>query len=190
MPREYSSYGGSSNHHPYSSGGSRGGSGVYTSSGAPVRNVAAYTAAVTANGGGRSCYTASGAPISSPVAYSGAVQNRTNSDTPKHLYHYTDSSSLAKIETSGYIKASQGPGDCSLGKGVYMTAKVPETSSKSLLENNYNGSSKTTKVEGYVRVDANKVQATSGRDTLGRNVFVVKGDVDLKTSGAKTGIRK
>ena len=115
-----------------------------------------------------------------------------NTSSPKYLYHYTDSSSLDAIERSGKLKRSSGPGDCALGEGVYFTAKPPRSSSSSLLANNYDGAAPHTsssRVESYVRVDASKVDYTSGRDRLGRDVFVVPGDVKLRKAGAYLGDR-
>lgn len=162
--------------------------GVYTASGARVHNPAAYAAT------GARTYTSSGRAISDPVAYSGAIEAsvRQNTSSPKYLYHYTDSSSAAKIASSGKIRRSTGPGDCALGEGVYMTAKPPKSSTSSLLSNNYDGASSSygsSKVESYVRVDADRVNAVSGRDALGRDVFVVPGDVKLSRSGGHIGER-
>ena len=172
MPRNRSS--------PYSGRYSK--SGVYTSSGIPVRNPAAYAAT------GARTYTEGGRPITDPVAYSGAIEAsvRQNTDRPKYLYHYTDSDSAGKIANSGRLKASTGPGDCALGQGVYMTAKPPKSSTSALLSNNYDGAAQSygkDKVQSYVRVDADRVGAISGRRKLGRDVFVVPGDLDLEGTG-------
>jgi len=163
---------------------------IYTSSGTPVRNAAAYAAT------GAPTYTKAGSGINNPVAYSNAIEARVrqNSDRPKYLYHYTNDESARKIEQSGRIRASAGPGDCALGEGVYMTAKPPRTSSSSLLQNNYDGAGSAGKadlVEAYVRVDADLVRHSGGRgkQELGRNVFVVPGDVDLADAGAYIGKR-
>ena len=173
-------------------GGSRGTpyarSGVYTASGAPVRNAAAYAAT------GAPTYTASGKAISNAAAYSGAIEAsvRQNTSTPKYLYHYTDTESLGSISSSGVLKQSTGPGDCALGEGVYLTAKPPRSSSASLLDNNYDcaaSSVQPSKVDAYVRVDADRVGARSGRDALGRDVFVVPGDLHLASAGASIGRR-
>lgn len=169
---------------PY--GGGRSSTGVYTASGAPVRNVAAYAAT------GAPTFTGAGSTIRNPTAYAGAVEGamRQTSSAPKHLYHYTDSDSLSKIASSGKINKSTGPGDCVLGEGVYLTAKTPNCSSKNLLANNYDGAvGSATRVEGYVRVDADKVQARSGQDELGRNVWVVPGNLDLGSANAKLSTR-
>jgi hypothetical protein len=181
MPSQRS-YRGSSSHRsaPYSS------SRVYTQSGQSVRNVAAYAAT------GARTYTASGKSISNPVSYSNAVEGscRQNSSNPKYLYHYTTDSSASAIKSSGRINASRGPGDCSLGEGVYLTGKAPKCRSDNLLSNNYGGStSSKSRVESYVRVDADKVGARSGQDQLGRNVWVVDGDLHLKNANAKVGQR-
>lgn len=162
--------------------------GVYTAGGKRVHNPAAYAAT------GASSYTSAGRAISDPVAYSGAIEAsvRQNTSSPKYLYHYTDSSSAAKIASSGSIHRSTGPGDCALGEGVYMTAKPPKSSTESLLSNNYDGAASSHgagKVGSYVRVDADRVNAVSGRDTLGRDVFVVPGNVNLSRSGARFGER-
>ena len=45
------------------------------------------------------------------------------------------------------------------------------------------------RVESFVRVDADRVKYRSGRDELGRDVFVVPGDVNLRKAGAKLGDR-
>jgi len=80
-----------------------------------------------------------------------------------------------------------------LGRGVYLTGKVPKCTSSSLLTNNY-GSSKihkerAAKTKSYVRVDADKVGAYDGADQLGRNVWKVQGDLDLRNKNAKFGYR-
>jgi len=73
-----------------------------------------------------------------------------------------------------------------------MTAKPPRSSDSALLLNNYDGAGSSmgsSKVRSYVRVDADKVRARSGREELhGRDVFVVPGDVTLGKS-AKLGHR-
>ena len=181
MPRNRG--GGGSRYTPYSR------SGVYTASGAPVRNVAAYAAT------GARTYTGSGKAISNPTAYSGAIEAsvRQNTSTPKYLYHYTDTASLDNIASSGVIKRSTGPGDCALGEGVYMTAKPPRSSTASLLNNNYDGAAAhvdRSKVDAYVRVDNDRVGAISGRDQLGRDVFVARGDLELSSAGASVGLRR
>jgi hypothetical protein len=153
-----------------------------------VHNVAAYAAT------GARTYTGSGKSISKPVAYAGAKEAscRQNTSSPKYLYHYTDSSSAGKIERSGRIHASSGPGDCALGEGTYFTAKPPRTSSDQLLSNNYDGASSSydmSRVESYVRVDADRLPHRSGREDLGRDVFVVPGSVKLSSAGGVVGHR-
>ena len=171
---------------------SRGGSsGLYTSSGQRVHNAAAYAGA-----GGRA-FTSAGRAVRDPVAYSGAVEARVrqNTSSPKYLYHYTDAASASAIGRSGTIRQSVGPGDCSLGEGVYMTSKPPSKSSAHLLANNYGSSSSSSssksRVEAYVRVDADRVAHSGGRGKakLGRDVFVVGGDVKLSSAGARVGRR-
>lgn len=161
--------------------------GVYNKWGDPIWYPERYAAT------GAKTYTKAGGRIWDPVAYSNAVEAscRQNTSSPKYLYHYTDDSSLEAIKRSGYIKSSVGPGDCALGEGVYFTAKPPRSSTGALLENNYGSQSwaKSEKTQGYVRVDADKVDAKSGRDQLGRDVRVVEGDVSLASSGSKTGHR-
>jgi hypothetical protein len=172
-------------------GSSRGGKsyGVYTSSGDKVRNPAAYKAA-----GGRS-YSKAGKAVSNPVAYSNSIEAsvRQNTDSPKYLYHYTDKTSLGKIESSGELRGSTAPGSVALGRGAYFTAKQPRSSTSGLLTNNYGHAQgrDASKVAGYVRVDADRVSAKSGRDALGRDVWCVPGDgVDLRAAGATYGRRK
>ena len=162
--------------------------GVYTASGARVRNPAAYAAT------GAQTYTAAGKAISDPVAYAGAIEAsvRQNTSAPKYLYHYTDPSSASAIASSGKLKRSTGRGDCALGEGVYFTAKPPKSKSSALLNNNYGGASSLrgeSKVSAYVRIEADSVNYHNGRRDLGRDVFVVRGDVDLRQSGAKLGQR-
>ena len=166
-------------------------SGIYTSSGTSVRNASAYAST------GAPTYTKVGRGISNPVAYSNAIEARVrqNTERPKYLYHYTNDESARMIEQSGRIRASAGPGDCALGEGVYMTAKPPRTSTDSLLENNYAGAGragqKADRADAYVRVDADQVRHSGGRGKreLGRNVFVVPGDLDLAGAGAYIGKR-
>ena len=179
MPKHYKgrSHGGGSA--PYSR------SGVYNAYGQPVRNVESYAAT------GAPTYTSSGSRIRNPSAYTGAIEAsyRQNTSTPKYLYHYTDGDSLGKIADSGRVKPSSGPGDCALGSGAYFTAKPPRSSTGGLLQNNYNGGGDASRVEGYVRVDTDRVNARSGRDELGRDVFVVPGGVNLSKANAKLGYR-
>ncbi len=116
---------------------------------------------------------------------------RQNTDNPKYLYHYTDEKSLASIKTSGILRGSSNSGDCALGEGVYFTAKAPRSSSEGLLKNNYGTSSKNQeRVEGYVRIDADKVNSINGRNSLGRDVHLVpQKSLDIKKIGAKYGTR-
>mmetsp|Transcript_30477 Transcript_30477/g.89788 ORF Transcript_30477/g.89788 Transcript_30477/m.89788 type:complete len:117 (-) Transcript_30477:861-1211(-) len=113
---------------------------------------------------------------------------------PKHLYHYTDKDSIHKIATSGELRPSTDTrSDCALGPGVYFTSKPPQSSNSTLLTNNYDGaaSSNAHKVAAYVRIDADKVNYRSGKDELGRDVYVVPGNgVDLTDKGAVGGYRK
>ena len=127
-----------------------------------------------------------------PTAYAAAIEGsvRQNTSTPKYLYHYTDNASAGRIKASGRINPSVGPGDCALGTGTYLTAKQPRSSSASLLANNYGSASGSRdKVESFIRVDADRVGASSGRAALGRDVWVVPGGVDLKSAGASVGSR-
>mmetsp|Transcript_5238 Transcript_5238/g.12747 ORF Transcript_5238/g.12747 Transcript_5238/m.12747 type:complete len:181 (-) Transcript_5238:44-586(-) len=174
-------------YNPYGGGGN---SGVYNSYGQPVRNAEAYAAT------GAPTFTRAGNYVSNPVAYSGAIEAsvRQNTDSPKYLYHYTDTSSASNIQQSGYVKQSTSSSDCALGQGVYLTAKAPRASSQSLLSNNYAAGASArgaSKVESYVRVDADRVRSnlTNGRDALGRDVFLHKGDLDLGAAGGKVGKR-
>ena len=143
---------------------------------------------------GAPTYTSSGSRIRNPSAYTGAIEAsyRQNTSTPKYLYHYTDPSSASAIASSGKLKRSTGRGDCALGEGVYFTAKPPKSKSSALLNNNYGGASSLlgeSKVSAYVRIEADSVNYHNGRRDLGRDVFVVHGDVDLRQSGAKLGQR-
>mmetsp|Transcript_93196 Transcript_93196/g.240841 ORF Transcript_93196/g.240841 Transcript_93196/m.240841 type:complete len:187 (+) Transcript_93196:68-628(+) len=170
MPRARSSYNSGSRSGPYT----RSSTGLYTSSGAPIRNAAAYAAT------GARTYTTAGRSVKDPVAYSGAVESsrRQNTDTPKYLYHYTTADSAASIRDSGYMRGSRGPSDAALGEGTYLTAKPPRSSTESLLKNNYDSGAHAvdaSRVEAYVRVDAERVRAVSGRADLGRDVWVVPG---------------
>ena len=113
-------------------------------------------------------------------------------EQPKVPLPLTSSSSADAIQRSGKLKRSAGAGDCALGEGVYFTAKAPRSSSASLLANNYEGAASSyggSHVEAYVRVDAHKVKARSGRDTLGRDVFVVPGNVRLDKANTKVARR-
>ena len=114
---------------------------------------------------------------------------------PKHLYHYTDASSLNKIANSGVLRPSTGPGDAALGNGVYFTSKPPQSSNSTLLNNNYDGAARgisAQKVEAYVRVDASKVNAVSGVSRLNRDVWVVptNSGLDLSKANPSGGYRK
>jgi len=158
---------------------------LYTSSGEHIRNYSAYSAA-----GGRA-HSSSGARIHNPTAYQNAIEAsvRQNTNDPKYLYHYTDSKSARDIESSGVVKASSRG---AMGKGTYLTAKPPRCSSNRLLENNYGGihASKQSKVDAYVRVDADRVQAQNGRNNLGRDVWKTNGNIYLDKTGAFAGQRK
>eukprot|EP00658_Telonema_sp_P-2_P063263 TRINITY_DN51986_c0_g1_i1.p1 TRINITY_DN51986_c0_g1~~TRINITY_DN51986_c0_g1_i1.p1 ORF type:complete len:120 (+),score=27.58 TRINITY_DN51986_c0_g1_i1:27-386(+) len=84
----------------------------------------------------------------------------------------------------GRINASTRP--CALGEGVYFSAKPPRSSSSNLLKNNYGpGSHNSSRVESYVRVDADSLPTVvNGREQLnGRDVFVVPGSVVLSSAG-------
>ena len=113
---------------------------------------------------------------------------------PKYLYHYTDSRSIHKIASSGYLQPSQARhGDAALGTGVYFTTKPPQSSNSTLLRNNYNtDAAPRSKVQAYVRVDADKVNYKSGHSRLQRDVYVVPGGngVNLSKAGATGGFRK
>lgn len=174
------------------SGGSSGSSrysptGLYTSSGQAIRNADAYART------GAPSFSSTGKSVSNASAYSGAVQSRMsqNTDSPKHLYHYTSASSADKIQSSGYINPSTGPADCRLGEGAYFTAKQPRSSDAGLLANNYgrSTSSRADDTRAYVRVDTAQVQAINGRAELGRDVWAVPGGVDLSSANAKYGTR-
>ena len=164
--------------------------GVYTASGQRVNNAAAYAAT------GAATYTSARQRISDPVAYSNAIEAsvRQNTSSPKYLYHYTEASSLSQIRESSWLAPSTSASDMSLGEGVYFTAKPPRASSETLLRNNYDGAAdgvRPSRVESYVRVDADRVGAESGRDRLGRDVWVVPGvdGVRLHGTGATFGHR-
>ena len=191
--------GGSSSSSSGSSSRSYGSSSSYSSyggrSGTSSSGVSKYRSSSSSSSTSYSTglYTGSGARIRKPVAYATAVEARIrqNTDTPKHLYHYTSGASLAQIQDSGVIRASRGPGDCALGVGVYATALPPRTNNASLVANNWGArkSASTSKVDAYVRIDADRVDYTSGRDALGRNVFKVHGDVNLGLAAAQCRLR-
>ena len=80
-----------------------------------------------------------------------------------------------------------------MGRGVYLTAKPPRCASDSLLSNNYGQALPTnqSKVESYVRVDADTITAENGSKEMGRNVWKASGSVDAtKTTGAVVGNRQ
>lgn len=117
----------------------------------------------------------------------------TKKSEPKYLYHYTTKTAAKQIASSGYIKASTGPSDCALGKGAYFTQKPPNTSTKNLLRNNYDGGAsqhRSSDTNAYVRIPANKVKAVDGRSQLNRNVFVVPGKRVVLPTGTKMGTRR
>jgi len=115
---------------------------------------------------------------------------------PKYLYHYTDADSIKKIASSGQLRPSLArTGDAALGSGVYFTSKPPNSSNATLMNNNYDSAASSVsarKVQSYVRVDADKVNAVSGKGYLGRDVYVVPTDrpLDLHNRGATGGYRK
>ncbi|CAE7618489.1 unnamed protein product [Symbiodinium sp. CCMP2592] len=176
----YRGYGGRSG-----GGGYRGGpyssTGVYTSSGRPVSNVAAYEAA------GGKCFTSSGGTIRNASSYSNAVMSYRSqgSSNPHHYYHYTTSEGAAAIQSSGRINPSTGPGDCALGEGTYVTSKAPNCSKVNVLSNNYGQTGPgDNRADAYVKIPAERVEAMSGKSVLGRDVYVIQGAVDLKETGA------
>jgi len=162
--------------------------GVYTSGGRPVSDVAAYEAA-----GGR-CYSSSSGKIHDATSYSNAVTSYRSqrSSSPHHYYHYTDRASAEAIKRSGRINPSTGPGDCALGTGTYVTPKAPNCSKANILSNNYGcaGSPGDNRADAYVKIPAGSVEAISGKDTLGRDVHVIRGAVDLKSTGAVVRTRR
>lgn len=107
MPKSGRSSGssGSSGSHPYSR------SGVYTASGAPVRNPAAYAAT------GAKTYTGGGRPITNAVSYSNAVQASRAGGTGTRVYHGTSKAAADAIMDSGFRPSADGM----LGSGVYVT---------------------------------------------------------------------
>ena len=105
MPKSGGSGSGSGGYAPYSR------SGVYTASGAPVRNPAAYAAT------GARTYTGGGRPITSPAAYSNAVSASRAGGSGTKVYHGTSNSAAAAIMDSGFRPSSDGL----LGAGVYVT---------------------------------------------------------------------
>ncbi len=112
----------------------------------------------------------------------------------KYYYHYTDSKSAEKIIDSGYIKASTDCStDCSLGQGVYVTTKPPQSSTETLKQNNYDGAKDyipDSKTQVYFRIPADQVQAEDGSSRLDRDVLVVpQAKVDLDNVD-KIGYRK
>jgi len=162
-------------------------SGMYTKSGDPVFNPEAYARA------GGQCYNTAGTRINNPTAYADAISTRKsqNSDQPKEFYHYTDTKSAQQIERSGRINQSQGPGDCVLGEGTYLTGKHPSCRDDTILTNNYGSSSgRSGKVDSFVKIPAKNIKVESGKDATGRNVFVHRGDIDLNKVGGKVVNRK
>ena len=96
---------GSTGYSPYSR------SGVFTASGMPVRNPAAYAAT------GARTYTGGGRPISDAVAYSNAVTSSRSGGTGTKVYHGTSKANADAILGSGFRPSSSGM----LGPGVYVT---------------------------------------------------------------------
>jgi hypothetical protein len=128
--------------------------------------------------------------VSNPVNYSNAIEAcvRQNTDSPKYLYHYTSQASADHIQESGELAASASG---HLGGGSYFTAKAPRSSTANLLHNNYRSEAEhlMSKTQAYVRVDADKVNALSGRAALGRDVFVVPSNVNLAEAAGRVGKR-
>lgn len=85
--------------------------GVYTSSGAPVRNPAAYAAT------GARTYTGGGRSISDAVAYSNAVTASRGGGSGAKVYHGTSKAAADSIMDSGFRPSSGGM----LGPGLYVT---------------------------------------------------------------------
>ena len=86
-------------------------SGVYTASGAPVRNPAAYAAT------GARTYTGAGCPVSNAVAYSNAVTASRSGGPGTKVYHGTSKAAADGIMNSGFRPSSDGL----CGPGVYVT---------------------------------------------------------------------
>lgn len=97
---------GSSGYSPYGKS-----TGVYTASGAPVHNPAAYAAT------GARTYTGGGRPISNAMAYSNAVTASRSGGTGTKVYHGTSKAAADAILDSGFRPSADGL----LGAGVYVT---------------------------------------------------------------------
>ena len=81
------------------------------------------------------------------------------------------------IQESGTIEAStRGLG----GSGTYVTPKLPRCNDDAILSNNYGGGTgnKGHRVQSYIRMDADELNAQRVHDAGGRNVWKVDGDVD------------
>lgn len=116
-----------------------------------------------------------------------------SSAKPKYLYHYTTKTAAKQIASSGYIKGSTSPGDAALGPGGYFTSKPPQTSTKNLLQNNYDGGAhlhRPSQTNAYVRIPAAKVSVVDGRSTLKRDVFLVPGKRVNLPPGTKVATRR
>jgi len=154
---------------------------MFTASGERIRNVDAYVAA------GGVPHTANGSRIHNPTAYGNVIEAsvRQNTDDPKYLYHYTDTTGAEGISQSGTIAASTDGYD---GAGTYVTAKPPRCTSETLLRNNYGGGATgkdDSRVESYVRIDNDGGTLDANRlDCCDRDVWKVNGDIHLNDHNA------
>jgi hypothetical protein len=107
-------------------------------------------------------------------------------ESNQYVYHYTDKEGIKGILESGKIRPSvDTQRDAMMGKGVYLTSKDPSTSTKDLLDNNYDSAAKNPeKVDHYIKFnerDVGKVQKYDGE----RDVVLKPGrGLDLKKAEA------
>ncbi|KAL3908262.1 MAG: hypothetical protein SGILL_008549 [Bacillariaceae sp.] len=158
---------------------------MYTPSGEPIRNLEAYRAS-----GGTAC-NARGDVIENPTAYRNAIEAsvRQNTNDPKYQYHYTDNEAAKSIRESGAIRASSnGLG----GSGTYLTPKPPRCNGNAILSNNYDGATRVNdnRVQSYVRMDADGLNAQRVPNAGGRNVWKADGNVHFEEHNGFVGSRQ
>jgi len=122
------------------------------------------------------------------MSWHGSQNSVSSGSYSGSLYHYTDKEGARAIAASGKLKPSVGPGDQAFGPGQYFTALPPDTKSKDLLKNNWDGiKAPKKKIEYVVEVPVESMPNVEphGRSES-RDVWVnqTKDPIDLKEAGA------
>lgn len=101
-----------------------------------------------------------------------------------YYYHYTTRANVKKIEKSKRILPSTNShSDTSMGAGVYLTRKPPQTSDRRLTLNNYDSSAGVNdpRIQAYVAIRIADLPGVRCVDTL-RDVCVLRGEAGIDLS--------